>query len=70
MTLNGMGVATLPAAMVSKELASGALIRIDYEWQPEHLEFSARYDADHARNFVAQAAKIAQDLATSYRLKG
>ena len=70
MTLNGMGVATLPDAMVSKELASGALIHIDYEWQPEHLKFSARYDADHARNFVAQAAKIAQDLATSYRLKG
>ncbi|MFT4708606.1 MAG: DNA-binding transcriptional LysR family regulator [Ascidiaceihabitans sp.] len=67
MTLNGMGVATLPAAMVSRELNSGALIRIDYEWQPEHLEFFARYDADRAPSFVAKAAEIAQRLAALHQ---
>lgn len=68
MTLNGMGVATLPAAMVRHELASGALIRVEYDWQPAPLEFSARFDADRAANFVAKAAKIARDLATAHHL--
>lgn len=68
MTLNGMGVATLPAAMVRHELASGALIRVEYDWQPAPLEFSARFDADRAANFVAKAAKIARDLATAHPL--
>ena len=63
MTLNGMGVATLPAAMVTKELNSGDLIQIDYQWQPEDLEFFARFDADRAPSFVPQAAKTAKKMA-------
>jgi DNA-binding transcriptional LysR family regulator len=66
MTLNGMGVATLPAAMVSKELNSGELVCIDYNWQPDDLEFFARFDADRAPNFVAQAAQIAQEMAKTH----
>jgi hypothetical protein len=53
--------------MVSKELNSGDLTRIDYDWQPEPLEFSARYDADRAPNFVAQAAEIACEMAAKYQ---
>ena len=67
MTLNGMGVATLPAAMVTKELSSGDLIQIDYQWQPEDLEFFARFDADRAPIFVPQAAKIAKTMADFHK---
>ena len=67
MTLNGMGVATLPAAMVTKELNSGDLIQIDYQWQPEDLEFFARFDADRAPSFVPQAAKIAKKMADFHK---
>ena len=67
MTLNGMGVATLPAAMVTKELSSGDLIQIDYQWQPEDLEFFARFDADRAPSFVPQAAKIAKTMADFHK---
>ena len=67
MTLNGMGVATLPAAMVTKELSSGDLIQIDYQWQPEDLEFFARFDADRAPSFVPQAAKIAKKMADFHK---
>lgn len=67
MTLNGMGVATLPAAMVTKELNSGDLIQIDYQWQPEDLEFFARFDADRAPSFVPQAAKIAKTMADFHK---
>lgn len=67
MTLNSMGVATLPAAMVTKELSSGDLIQIDYQWQPEDLEFFARFDADRAPSFVPQAAKIAKTMADFHK---
>ena len=67
MTLNGMGVATLPAAMFTKELSSGDLIQIDYQWQPEDLEFFARFDADRAPSFVPQAAKIAKTMADFHK---
>jgi DNA-binding transcriptional LysR family regulator len=67
MTLNGMGVATLPAAMVTKEVSSGDLIQIDYQWQPEDLEFFARFDADRAPSFVPQAAKIAKTMADFHK---
>jgi DNA-binding transcriptional LysR family regulator len=70
MTLNGMGVATLPAAMVTKELNSGDLIQIDYQWQPEDLEFFARFDADRAPSFVPQAAKIAKTMADFHKKIG
>ena len=70
MTLNGMGVATLPAAMISKELNDGDLIQIQYQWQPDDLEFFARFDADRAPSFVAQSAKIAKNMAEIYNAGG
>ena len=70
MTLNGMGVATLPAAMISKELNEGDLIQIQYQWQPDDLEFFARFDADRAPSFVAQAAKIAKNMAEIHNAGG
>ena len=70
MTLNGMGIATLPAAMISKELNEGDLIQIQYQWQPDDLEFFARFDADRAPSFVAQAAKIAKNMAEIHNARG
>jgi len=52
--------------MVQKELRNGALCQIDYGWQPDPLMFSARYDADRAQYFVAQAAQIAADIAGTH----
>lgn len=66
MTVNGMGVATLPAAMVSGELATGELVRIEYDWIPENLHFLARYDADRTPLFVARAAELAGDVAARF----
>ena len=65
-----MGVATLPAAMISKELNEGDLIQIQYQWQPDDLEFFARFDADRAPRFVAQAAKIAKNMAEIHNAGG
>ena len=69
MTLNGMGIATLPAAMVSNELVSGELLRIDYDWAPQSLHFLARYDAEKSPRFVAKAAELASDVASAFTSK-
>lgn len=63
MTIEGLGIATLPAAMVSKELAAGDLVKIQYDWSPESLQFFARYDAEKTPHFVARAAELAGEIA-------
>ena len=66
MTLDGMGLAALPRAMVNDHLASGELIEISANWTPQSLAFEARYDAQSAPAFVADAAAIAASCATEY----
>lgn len=67
MTLNGMGVATLPAAMVAAELEKGDLAQIQYDWHPEPLEFFARFDAARAPKYLQDAAQIAQSIAKTHQ---
>ncbi len=62
MAVDGFGVATVPKAMVEKELKSNQLFILDYAWMPQALEFFARYDTEKARPFVAKAAQIAADI--------
>ncbi|MGX9355065.1 LysR family transcriptional regulator [Roseobacteraceae bacterium S113] len=62
MTLEGLGVACLPTAMVRTELAAGALVALEYGWRPEHLHFHARYDAETAPHYVREAAQLAFEL--------
>ena len=66
MTVDGMGIATLPAATVSGHLATGELVQIGYDWVPDNLDFMARYDADRSPQFVAKAAEIAGDIASDF----
>lgn len=63
MAADGMGVATLPAAMVADELAKGSLRQINYDWTPAALHFFARYDAEKSAIMVGEAAKLAVDVA-------
>lgn len=69
MTIDGFGIATVPAAMVTDELKSGELVRIDYEWTARSLSFSARYDADRAASFVSRAADIASEISQGFALE-
>ena len=66
MTLDGMGLAALPRAMVDVHLASGDLVEIQSDWTPKSLGFEARYDAQTAPAFVAEAASLAADCARAY----
>ena len=66
MTIDAMGIAALPAAMVRDSLANGSLVRINYEWCPDNLEFRARYDAERSPKFVSEAAVLAREVSESY----
>jgi DNA-binding transcriptional LysR family regulator len=66
MTVDGMGIATLPAAMVATELEQGALRQLAYDWTPAPLHFFARYDAERALGIVAEAAGVAVTIAQAY----
>lgn len=67
MTMDGLGIACLPRAMVRRELAEGALVSLRYLWVPDDLAFWARYDASTAPLFVAEAARIARQVATEFQ---
>lgn len=63
MTIDGMGIAVLPVAMVDRDIAEGVLVQLDYDWTPEPLHFFARYDEERAPRFVAEAAILAVQVA-------
>ena len=66
MTMNGLGVACLPEAMVSKEINHGDLIQLQYDWVPEPLSFAARFDADTSPFFVGEAARLSRAISEAY----
>ena len=63
MTLEGLGVACLPYAMVRDELENGGLVELRYLWLPDDLAFTARFHADKAPYHVRQAADLAGEIA-------
>lgn len=60
--LDGLGIACLPEAMLAEALADGRLRRLDYPWRPADLQFAARSVLNPLPTYVAQAARLAQDL--------
>ncbi|WP_368345657.1 LysR family transcriptional regulator [Pelagovum sp. HNIBRBA483] len=62
MTLDRLGIACLPRAMLDAPLAQGNLIILSADWHPDPLTFAARYDLDPAPPYVLEAVAIAQDL--------
>jgi DNA-binding transcriptional LysR family regulator len=65
MTLDRLGIASLPVPMVESALADGRLVELDYPWRQDDLVFEARYDADTAPSYLREAAALAQEVARS-----
>ncbi len=63
MTIDGMGIAALPSAMVAQDLAVGTLTQLHYDWVPQPLHFFARFDAKRAPRVVSEAAAVAVQIA-------
>lgn len=66
MAIDGYGIAAVPAAMVTDELQSGELVCVDYDWLPQSLAFSARYDADRSPFYVGKSAQLASEISHAF----
>lgn len=63
MTVEGLGIACLPHAMVAEDIEMGRLMRLRYPWVPDDLVFMARFHAESASYFLHQAACLAREIA-------
>jgi DNA-binding transcriptional LysR family regulator len=66
MAIDALGIAVLPEAMVRGDIKAGRLKTIAYSWVPKPLKMSARYHAAHAPAYVAQIAKLAQQVSRRF----
>jgi DNA-binding transcriptional LysR family regulator len=66
MAINAMGVATLPRGMVIDALQRQDVVELSYEWRPNSLEFLARYDESKSPPYVAEVARLAQQVASNF----
>ena len=63
MAAEGLGVACLPEVMVR----GAGLERLEADWTPAPLSFHARYHAEGAGHVVAEAARIAAEVAKDHQ---
>ncbi len=66
MAINAMGVATLPRGMVVDALEREDVVELLYKWQPNSLEFLARYDENKSPPYVAEIARLAQQVSSNF----
>ena len=66
MTLEGLGVACLPHAMVKVAIERGELVRLRYLWVPDDLAFTARFHAEKAPHHLREAAELAREVAGGF----
>ena len=64
MTIDGIGIGTLPRQVVSEHLKSGSLMEVDCEWRPSDLLFTATFAADPFNPITEKAAFLAQEVAS------
>ena len=63
MTLDGLGIATLPSPLVERFLESGELVALNCDWVPTPMSFTASYVTLPARPMVEAAAELAVEIA-------
>ncbi|RWF79788.1 MAG: LysR family transcriptional regulator [Mesorhizobium sp.] len=66
MTLNGIGIASLPEGVVQDYIASGKLRVVECEWHPSDLQFTASYSSEPSNPIAERAAKLAASVAHAY----
>ncbi len=63
MTIDGIGIGSLPEPMIRDELAGGSLQKVAAAWKPADLGFTASYPVEPWNPLVEQAALLARDVA-------
>lgn len=61
-----IGVGALPVVLARDLVARGAIERFDPGWHPEPLRFTASWQAEAGNALVAEAARIAQQVARDH----
>lgn len=67
MTLDGIGVATLPKEMIKDHLESGALQEIDCDWVPPELKFTASFPTEPYNPLTEKIVHHALEITREYR---
>ncbi|CAN7282036.1 LysR family transcriptional regulator [Bosea sp. LjRoot9] len=62
MTLDGLGIATLPSPLVERFLESGELVALNCDWVPTPMNFTASYVTMPARPIIEAAANLATEV--------
>lgn len=63
MTIDGLGIAPLPLALVEKSLAAGELVEFAYDWKPSALVFTASFAHTPASFLLKRSAELAAERA-------
>ncbi|MDD1794444.1 LysR family transcriptional regulator [Enterovibrio sp. ZSDZ42] len=66
MTVDGLGVATLPSTIAAPEIESGRLRAVSCEWAPSPLGFTASYLRAPFNSASDEAAKLAMEVASAH----
>ena len=63
MTIDGIGIGTLPRQVIKERLKNGELVEVSCEWKPSDLLFTATFAGDPLNPVAEQAAILAQEVA-------
>lgn len=66
MTVDGVGISALPDAVIERYLERGELVRLNVEWEPGELFFTASYTTTRPSYIVEYACVSALDIARKY----
>ncbi|MEH6823231.1 MAG: LysR family transcriptional regulator [Motiliproteus sp.] len=66
LTLDGVGISTLPRVMIAKELAAGSLKEVQATWVPSELDFTASYAMQSSSALLEPVAELAVQVAKEY----
>jgi len=66
LTLDGVGIATLPRVMIARELAEGRLQEVSASWVPNQLDFTASYPMQSSCALIDPVAELAIEVAAGY----
>lgn len=66
LTIDGIGVSTLPLSVIADELRNGQLVQLDTAWTPSQLEFTASYPSVPFNPVAELAANLAVGVSEAY----
>ncbi|GLS34701.1 LysR family transcriptional regulator [Mesorhizobium tianshanense] len=69
MTLDGIGIASLPRDLVGDHVAEGKLLIVDCDWHPSDLLFTASYAMEPTNPVAEHAAELALRTAKAYAVR-